>query len=442
MRKIIYILLMTLNFVFLSFSAEAAASFSVNTFSCTPEEVSINNDFSCTAQIINDGDASGSVSVATLYSDSNNWLENSNYAQSSGVSVDPGQTTEVTFSGMRSIKSGSSNGFSKITLDSATDTDGVDGVSVNVIDVALIVSNSVSSAAASATFDTTAEITAGGNIDVSLIFSVSSGGCSIGNQASTKTINGMTDNDRQSRSWTVTMGTTGNCAFSITASATGSAGTATKSDSVSSSVTCSSGCSSGSSSSSSSSGGGGSGGGGGGVGSIVREIGEISDSVQQIIGKGEYISFSFGGATHSISILNISDVSAEILVRSQESQFILGIGEEKNIDFEDDGKEEINIKLDTINVITRRATLIITPLYKPVIGDGSVVDSSGENEAEKKDSDGINLPEVFGKINYLWIFGLLIGIVVILIGIYLIRKYHRRLRHGIVIKPGKYLHTR
>ena len=118
------------------------------------------------------------------------------------------------------------------------------------------------------------------------------------------------------------------------------------------------------------------------------------------------------------------------------------IGEEKNIDFEDDGKEEINIKLDTINVFTRRATLIITPLYKPVIGDGSVVDSSGENEAEKKDSDGINLPEFFGKINYLWIFGLLIGIVVILIGIYLIRKYHRRLRHGIVIKPGKYLHTR
>src|SRR3989338_11327866 len=144
MRKIIYILLMTLNFIFLSFSAEAVASFSVNTFSCTPEEVAINNDFSCTAQIINDGDASGSVSVATLYSDSNNWLENSNYAQSSGVSVDPGQTTEVTFSGLRATKSGSSKGFSKITLDSATDTDGEDGVSVNVIDVALIVSNSVS----------------------------------------------------------------------------------------------------------------------------------------------------------------------------------------------------------------------------------------------------------------------------------------------------------
>ncbi|MBI2632167.1 hypothetical protein HYW75_04130 [Candidatus Pacearchaeota archaeon] len=87
----------------------AAASFAVNSFSCTPTEVSINGDFSCTAQIINNGDAAGSVSVATLYADSNNWLEQSTYAQASGVSVDPGQTTEVTFSGLRATKSGGSS---------------------------------------------------------------------------------------------------------------------------------------------------------------------------------------------------------------------------------------------------------------------------------------------------------------------------------------------
>src|SRR3989344_2841332 len=244
-NRIIVNLLFIIFSIFVSLPiVNAAASFAVNSFSCTPTEVSINGDFSCTAQIINNGDAAGTVSVAPLFSDPNNWLEQSTYAQASGVSVDPGQTTEVTFSGLRATKSGSDNGFSKITLDSVTDTDGVDGVAVNVIDVVLNVENSASSAVASATFDTTAEVTAGGNIDVSLIFSVSSGGCSIGNQDSTKTISGMTDSDRQSRSWSVTMGTTGNCVFSITASATGSSGTATKSDSVSSSVTCSSGCSS------------------------------------------------------------------------------------------------------------------------------------------------------------------------------------------------------
>src|SRR3989344_8526170 len=99
----------------------AAADFVVNSFSCTPSEAAINDVFSCTAQIRNNGDAAGSVSTATLYSDSNNWLEESNYAQSSGTSVDPGQTTEVTFTNLRAIKSGS-NGFSKVMLDDVTDT--------------------------------------------------------------------------------------------------------------------------------------------------------------------------------------------------------------------------------------------------------------------------------------------------------------------------------
>ena len=300
-------------FIVLPF-ANATASFAINSFSCTPTEVSINGDFSCTAQIINNGDAAGSVGVATLYSDASNWLEQSTYAQASGVSVDPGQTTEVTFSGLRAIKSGGNNGFSKITLDSVTDTNGVDGVTENVIDVAVTLSNSASSKAASQSFDTTAEVTAGGNIDVTLTFAASSGGCSIGNQASSKTITGMTHSDRQSRSWTVTMGTTGNCIFTISASATGSSGVATRTDSASSTITCSSGCSSGSTSTSSGTGGGS--GGGGGVGKLIKSIGEISAPVEQEVGKGEFISFTFGSVNHSISVTNLTDVTASIIVRS------------------------------------------------------------------------------------------------------------------------------
>src|SRR3989344_8507937 len=94
----------------------AAADFVVNTFSCTPSEIAINDVFSCTAQIKNNGDAAGSVSTATLYPDAGNWLEESSYAQASGSSVDPGQTTEVTFTNLRSVLSGN-NGFSKIMLD-------------------------------------------------------------------------------------------------------------------------------------------------------------------------------------------------------------------------------------------------------------------------------------------------------------------------------------
>jgi len=425
-------LFLALAFMALIPGVSAVASFAVNTFSCTPEEVAINNDFSCTAQIINNGDAAGSVSVATLYSDSNDWLEESNYGQSSGTSVDPGQTTEVTFSGMRATKSGGSNGFSKITLDSVTDTSGVDGVAVNVIDVAITASNSASSKAASQEFTSTAEVTAGGNIDVLLTFSVDSGGCSIGNQDATKTLNNMQNNDRQSQSWTVTMGTTGDCRYTITSVATGDAGVGTKSDSVSKTVTCSSGCTSASSSSSSSSGGGG--GGGGGIGTLIKDVGEIITSVQEEIGKGENIAFKFGGTNHSISVTNLTETTATIVVRSQEFKLTMTVGEEKKIDFESDGRYDINIRLQSVNIIKKKATFIVTPLYLPgsAVQEGSKDAGSAGSEGDAAGSAGSKdagkAAEGSGKggINYWWIIGLIIGIIIVGAGILILKNFHKQ----------------
>ncbi len=408
--------------------AEAAASFAVNSFSCTPSEVPITSDFSCTAQIINNGDAAGSVSVATLYSDSNDWLEESNYAQASGTSVDPGQTTEATFSGLRSTKSGASNGFSKITLDSVTDTDGVDGISVNVIDVAVTLSNSASSKAASQTFDSSAEVTAGGNIDATLTFTVDSGGCSIGNQASSKSISGMTNNDRQSRSWTVTMGTSGDCIYTITASATGTAGVATKSDSSSSTITCSSGCSSGSSGTSA---GGSSGaGGGGGVGKLAKSIGEISLSVEQEINKGEYVSFTFGGENHSISVTNLTEVTAEVIIRSSEKKFIMTVQEEKKVDLDDDGKNDISLKLKSVNIIKKSALFVITPLYVPEIKKGK--DSGSDNEGSEKDEGSEEGDVENGKSGSLFLkilLVLVVAAVISLVAFFVIRAHKTKKRY-------------
>lgn len=431
-NRIIVNLLFIIFSIFVSLPiVNAAASFAVNSFSCTPTEVSINGDFSCTAQIINNGDAAGTVSVATLFSDSNNWLEQSTYAQASGVSVDPGQTTEVTFSGLRATKSGGSNGFSKITLDSATDTNGVDGVTVNIIDVAVTLSNSVSSKAASQSFDTTAEVTAGGNIDVTLTFAVSSGGCSIGNQASTKSVTGMTHNDRQSRSWTVTMGTTGDCIFTISASATGTAGVATKTDSASSTITCSSGCSSGSTSTSSGTGGGG--GGGGGVGKLIKSIGEISTPVEQEIGKGEFISFTFGSVNHSISVTNLTEVTASIIVRSTEKTFTLTVGEEKIVDFDDDGKNDISIKLKSINILKKQALLIINPLYAPSMpakaGEGKESEAGGVGGGGEEGTSGEGEGETSKGKSILKIVLILVIIIVIAILAVIVLKSIKKKRH-------------
>src|SRR3989344_2272685 len=114
-------LFLILFLIFFSFDlVGAAADFQVTGFSCSPSEVAVNTLFSCTATIKNNGDSSGSVSIATLYPGGSNWLEDSTYPQSSGESVNPGSSMEVTFSGLRAIASGN-NGFSKIMLDYVTD---------------------------------------------------------------------------------------------------------------------------------------------------------------------------------------------------------------------------------------------------------------------------------------------------------------------------------
>ncbi|MEK6927115.1 MAG: hypothetical protein AABX11_01650, partial [Nanoarchaeota archaeon] len=236
----------------------AAASFVVTSFSCSQADVVINSLFSCSATIQNSGDASGTLNTATLYSDSENWLESSNYPQSYGQSVSPGNSITISFSGLRAVKSGN-NGFSKIMLDSVTDNYVVDNnKKVNIIDVAVTLDNSASSAVMGGEWTATSEVTAGGEVDVSLTFTSNSGGCSIGSQTNPKTLAGMTDGSKQSRTWTITQGSSGNCRYTISAVATGVGGTASETDSATSTITCTD-CPVESTTTSSSSGGGGGG---------------------------------------------------------------------------------------------------------------------------------------------------------------------------------------
>jgi len=253
-----------------------AANLEVNAFSCSPDEVEINNQFSCTATVQNTGDATGSLNTVTLYPDANNWLEDGNYPETVNTNINSGASAEVIFSGLNGKKSGD-NGFSKIMLDDVTDTYVADeGVSVNVIDVVVIATNSEESAAPSSTVDITGQVTVGGNVDLVLSFSVDSGGCSIGSQPPSVTTNEMSDGQTTSHTWTVTMSTL-DCVYTISAQATSNpSGTASKTDTASSTIDCSGGnCGGSGSSSSSSSGGGGSSSsssssGGGGAGTVVE----------------------------------------------------------------------------------------------------------------------------------------------------------------------------
>ncbi|MDO8563998.1 MAG: hypothetical protein Q7R87_03235 [Nanoarchaeota archaeon] len=445
------ILILFLGIVFNSVFVIGAADFDVNSFSCTPSEAVINNVFSCTAQIINNGDATGAVSVATLYPDEDDWLEDSNYPKTDGTNVEPGQTTEITFTGLRATKSGS-NGFARILLDDVTDTYVADNnIEINIIDVAVSVSNSASSAAMSSDFTSTSEVNAGGNIDVVLTFTVNSGGCSIGNQGSSKTISNMQDGNTQSRTWTVTQGTTGNCAYTISAAATGDSGVATKTDSTSSTVTCtdcpvssgssSSGSSGGGSGSSSSSGvGAGSSGGAGGV--ISRIIGELISEETVVLGVDQAIKFNISGAEHRLNVKNLSNTWVKIAIESEVQEFILNIGEQIDVSLDGDGGSAITIMLKSINFITKKATFVLTPSLVTI---NSKSGKKAGKDSEKNDSGIPSISELKKKIKNFGIgkfFGIILAIIIVMVVIFIIIRAKNNyswfgLKHKVKIRHGK-----
>lgn len=394
-------------FLALAFSldiAHAAASFQVTSFTCSPSESVISNIFSCTANVQNTGDAAGTLSTATLYPDSNNWLENSNYAQSYGSSVSPGETASITFTGLRATKTGN-NGFTKIMLDSVTDTYVADNnKKVNVINVIVTVSNSASSAAMNADIVSTTSITAGGNIDVSLTFTSNSGGCSIGSQTNPKTISGMTDNSAQSRTWTITQGTTASCIYTMSAAATGAGGVASKIDSTSSTITCTN-CPTDSGSSSSSGGGGGGGSGSSsGSSSKIYALDEITSSQMIELSDKDKVTFNISGKEHTLTIISHTETEVTLTIESEKQTLTISVGEEKKVSLGD--STEISIRIKSISIVTGKINIIISPIdpqFSPP-GEGNPKDIS-------KESGGIG--EIFSPKNKNLLYSLIIIFIIL-----------------------------
>ena len=392
----------------------AVANFQVSAFSCTPSETTVNEAFTCSAQVQNTGDAPATLGTATLYPDSGDWMENSNYPKTVNDAITAGQSTEVTFTSLKAVKTGS-NGFQKISLDDITDTY-VSDRSINIIDVSVIVNKTASNAAMGETFDVTGEVTAGGDIDVTLTFTINSGGCSIGSQSSSKTITGMTDGSKQSRAWTsVTQGTSGGCDFTITASATGEGGIATKNDFINSVVACTD-CPVASTASS------GGGGGGGGGGSSKYQLGKLTEVESVEMSKNEKAQFEILGENHTITLTSLTETTATFKIQSKEQNITLIIGEEKGIDINENEVSDISIKLDTINIITKIVTITIRPLTKeegakltPTTGDETKEETrSSAGEVMREAGEILRKPAVY------WSLIVITVIILIVLGLIII----------------------
>jgi len=401
----------------------AAANLEVTTVSCTPSEAAVNQVFSCTAQVQNSGDASGNLGTATLYQ-SGTWMELASYPKTVNTNIGVGQSSEVTFSSLRGTESGN-NGYQKITLDSVTDTYVADeNVRINIIDIVVTVDNSQSSAAMNEEFDVTAEATAGGNIDVTLTFAVDDGGCSIGNQDSQRTITGMTDGSKQSRTWTVTQGESGNCEYTMSASATGIGDVATKTDTTSSVVTCTD-CPTPSSSSSSSGGGG-----GGGGGSPTYSLGLLTKEETLEMSKNEKASFNIGEEeNHTLRLTTWAATEITFTIESEPIEFKLTIGGSKTFDLDGDNKEDVRITLTGNNILTKKATVVITPLQDFTEDTPSFSPGTGNaiEEIDEEETLGDNIGDIVNKPAIKWTLiiigaGILIVIILSLLGVI---KYQR-----------------
>ncbi|MBS3136075.1 hypothetical protein J4401_03875 [Candidatus Woesearchaeota archaeon] len=375
-----------------------------STFACSPDELVVGSDFSCSAQIENIGDESGTIGTAELHADpANEWFSDQNGAYPVVASLNEvlssGESTEVTWSNMKAIVTGI-NEFSRVMLDSITDSSGVEDVSVNVISVVVSSSASVSSAESGDTSIVTAEVAAGGDIDVDLTFS----GCTISGQEATKSFS-LQNNNAEERSWTVTIGAS-SCNYRVTAIASGAnSGQAQTSDTTTGTITCTD-CSSGSSSSSSSSGGGGStaAGGGGGGGGSESGPSELAGPRSYTLEKNQRISFTIGISEHFVTLLDFTETSATFLVQSSPQEVTLNVGETKAIDLNSDKIADISITLNSINPTKGNVRITIAPLSAK--SEAPSKETEPEKAGQKQGGKGFGIPFLSGNIDYPWLIGL------------------------------------
>lgn len=414
------VLIVTINFI------SAAASFSITAFSCSPSETAINSVFSCSATVKNNGDASGTLNTATLYP-SSSWLESSNYAQAYGQSITAGQSVSITFTGLRATRSGN-NGFSKIMLDSVEDTYVADqNKKVNVVDVVVSVTNSASSANRGGSWTSEASVIVGGNVNIVLGFAVNSGGCTINGQEASETWNGMSDGSSQSKTWTVTQGTGDSaraCSFTITAVATGTGGVASKTDSTSSTISCpdcltdSTGGTSGGLNS------------GGGGGAAAANIGEITTTpITRELSENAFVKFNYSSIEHKFSVLNVSATKTTITIESNKQTFTLTLGETIKVDLNSDGLNDMSVKLNSVNLLTKKASFEIAKLDGGSIISNNKETSENNNQNENTVSNNnSNNPLIKTAKGNLWLY-LIVSIIVIAIIIilfYLLKKKNNK----------------
>ncbi len=90
----------------------------------------------------------------------------------------------------------------------------------------------------------------------------------------------------------------------------------------------------------------------------THELGELGLEHKLEVVKDDEISLDIVGIDYTLTVMSNTAVSVEFLINTGQS-FGLGIGEETEIDLDNDGTSEMYIKLSSVNLITGKIEIII-----------------------------------------------------------------------------------
>lgn len=167
-----------------------------------------------------------------------------------------------------------------------------------------------------------------------------------------------------------------------------------------------------------------------GIGTIyaVSET-QVTDGISKEMNAGDAIKFQISGGEHTLNLEAITGNFARITVQSSPVTFVLEIGDEKKIDFENDGFYDLEVKLteitDTPEGTSGKAKIKIQSVHEEVSQQTATTNQTGENN-ETNGGAGIT-GNVIGFAKSGIGIGLIVGIVIIIAGIGIIAFKKKRL---------------
>ena len=110
----------------------------------------------------------------------------------------------------------------------------------------------------------------------------------------------------------------------------------------------------------------------------------------------------------------VTATTARIVIESKKQTFVLSVGEKINADLDEDGFAEISIKLDSVNSITKKASITIKRLTEKIAADKGLAETEAKQEEAETEK------------SYMWIIIVAVIVIIIAVGFFIWSKKRNR----------------